>query len=195
MAFTGADAALGVSMTSSLLGGILSGNAAMAQANAEKAAAEYNAKLAEMEGDREYLRRSRMARRELSSQFVQMAGKSGVLAEEGGWLEVLANNVEEYERDALNAHIAGRNTAMLERMRGESAMKIGSQRRTAALIGGFSQALYTGLSLGIPGAKDKSKGSGALSPSWKDLPGNRPMKPPSGWDPHNPPWNWQDIPY
>lgn len=149
--FGRAEAALGIGMFSSLLGSMMQGQAAMAQANAQRAAAEYNANVAKLEGDAEFRRRMRINRRTLSSQFVQMAGKSGVIAEEGGWLEVLASNAEEMERDALNAAIAGRNTARLERYRGEAAMAIGKQRRTAALIGGFSNLAFQGLSYGLPG--------------------------------------------
>ena len=148
--FGQAEAALGIGMFGSLLGSLMQGNAAMAQANAEKAAAEYNALVAEIEGYAEAQRRRRIHRRELSSQFVQMAGKSGVLAEEGGWLEVLASNAAEMEVDALNAEIAGRNTARLERYRGATAMAIGKQKRTAALISGFTNLAYQGLSYGLP---------------------------------------------
>ena len=145
------EMALGMGMFSSLLGSMMQGQAAMAQANAQRAAAEYNAHVAKLEGDAEFRRRMRINRRTISSQFVQMAGKSGVIAEEGGWLEVLASNAEEMERDALNAAIAGRNTARLERYRGEAAIAIGKQKRTAALIGGFSNLAFQGLSYGLPG--------------------------------------------
>ena len=143
----GAEAALGVGMFASLLGSLMQGNAAMAQANAEKAAADYNARVARMEGDAEYRRRSRIARQELSRQWVQMAGKSGVIDESG--LHRMARNAEEMERHALNAAISGRNTARLERMRGRAAVEIGEQRRTAAIIGGVANVAAQGLSYSI----------------------------------------------
>ena len=142
---------LGVQLGSTIMGSIFGAVGAKKQAKAEQAAANYNALVAQMEGDAEHRRRMRLARRELSAQYTQMAGKSGVLAEEGGWLEQLVNNAAEYEMDALNAAIAGRNTAALERARGKTARMIGSQRAAASLIGGVSKAAGIGLSLGLPG--------------------------------------------
>jgi hypothetical protein len=152
MAITGAGAALFAGSLFSGLSAGMQGSAAMKTAYAQNAAAQYNALLAEIEGNREYHRRKKMARRALSSQYVQMAGKSGVIAEEGSWLERWAGNAATYERDALNAAIQGRNTARLERMRGAAAIDTGKDRRTASWIGGISRSVYTGLSLGIPGA-------------------------------------------
>lgn len=155
MAFTGAAGALLVGSIGSSLSAGLEGNAAMKQAYAQNAAAQYNALLAEIEGQREYARRKKLARRALSSQYVQMAGKSGVIAEEGSWLERWAGNAAEYERDALNAAIAGRNTARLERMRGRAAIDTGKDRRLASWIGAASRTAYTGFALGIPGSAEE----------------------------------------
>jgi predicted polyphosphate/ATP-dependent NAD kinase len=127
---------LGVSVGSTIISSIMAAKAAKAQARAEQAAAEYNAVLAEMEGNAEYRRQRRYARRSLSSQFVQMAGKSGVIAEEGGWLERLVQNAAEYETNALNAAIAGRNTARLNRAHGANAIRQGNQMAGASLLAG-----------------------------------------------------------
>ena len=89
-----------------------------------------------MEGNAEERRHRRLARRSLSSQFVQMAGKSGVIAEEGGWLERLVSNAAEYETNALNASIAGRNTARLNRAHGANAIRQGNQMAGASLLAG-----------------------------------------------------------
>jgi hypothetical protein len=176
MAITAAQGLMFAGNFMSGLSSSMQANAAMKTAYAQNAAAQYNALLSEIEGHREYVRRKRLARRALSSQYVQMAGKSGVIAEEGSWLERWAGNAAEYERDALNAAIAGRNTARLERMRGAAAIQTGKDRRAASYIGAASRALYTGLSLGIPGADvagtDYGPGAGPLATSYGeyDLP-------------------------
>ena len=90
-------ALLGIQAIGTIAGSIMGAKAAKSQAKAAAAAAEYNAVLAEMEGNAEERRRRRGSRRALSAQFVQMAGKSGVTAEEGGWLERLTQNAAEYE--------------------------------------------------------------------------------------------------
>ena len=152
MAFDYAGAALGaITAATEVAGTALSVKAAKADAKAAQAAAEYNAALAEMEGRAEESRQRRIARRTLSSQFVQMAGKSGVIAEEGGWLEALVWNTAEYETNALNAAIAGRNTAALERSRGRAAKRIGKQRAGAEILAGASRLGGFGLSLMMPG--------------------------------------------
>ena len=145
-------ALLATSAISEIFGTVLSAQAAKADAKAIQDAAKYNATIAEMEGDAEEARQRHIARRALSSQFVQMAGKSGVIAEEGGWLEALVWNAAEYEVNALNASIAGRNTAALERARGESARRIGKQKSAAAIISGVGQVAQMGLSLAIGGS-------------------------------------------
>ena len=152
MAFDWAGAAFGlVSAGTEIAGSVLSANAAIEDANAMKAAAEYNAALALLEGRNEEARQRHIARRALSSQFVQMAGKSGVIAEEGGWLEAISQNAAEYEVNALNASIAGRNTAALERSRGRAASRIGEQRYGAELLSGASRLAGFGLSLSMSG--------------------------------------------
>jgi len=153
MAFDYAGTALlATSAISEIVGTALSAKAAKEDARAVQAAAEYNANIAEMEGDAEEARRRRISRRELSSQFVQMAAKSGVTAEEGGWLEALVRNAAEYEVDALNVSIATRNTAALERARGQAAKRIGKQRSAAEYLRGAGRIAGMGLSLGIGGS-------------------------------------------
>ncbi|MDE0916534.1 MAG: hypothetical protein OSB57_15280 [Planctomycetota bacterium] len=143
------DALLGVGSIAGLASSIMGANAAKSQAAAAAAAAEYNAVRAEMEGNAEERRRRRLGRRALSSQFVQMAGKSGVMAEEGGWLEALVQNAAEYEINSLNASIAGRNTARLNRMHGANAIRQGNQMAGASLLAGvgkqagFAYELYS----------------------------------------------------
>lgn len=148
--YTGA-ALLATSAISEIIGTSLSAKAAKADAKAVQAAADYNANISEMEGRAEETRWRHIGRRALSSQFTQMAGKSGVIAEEGGWLEALVANAAEYEVNALNAGIAGRNTAALERARGSAARNVGKQRSAAAWIAGAGRLGGFGLSLMIPG--------------------------------------------
>jgi hypothetical protein len=146
------DALFGFSAITGLAGSIMQASAAKAQARAAAAAAEYNAVLAEMEGNAEERRRRRLGRRALSSQFVQMAGKSGVIAEEGGWLQALVQNAAEYEVNALNASIAGRNTARLNRAHGANALRQGRMQAGASLLAGTGRVAGMALSLyGTPG--------------------------------------------
>ena len=163
-------ALMGIQAIGTIAGAFMQADAAKAQAKAAAAAAEYNAVLAEMEGKAEARRRRRGARRALSSQFVQMAGKSGVMAEEGGWLERLTQNAAEYEINALNASIAGRNTARLNRMQGANALRQGRMQAGAALLtgadklGGMAYSLYgtgsrkpPGTELGTPYLQAQSR--------------------------------------
>ena len=156
------DALFGASAVATLAGSLVSGMAARSQARAAAAAAEYNAIRAEMEGNAEERRRRRLARRALSTQFVQMAGKSGVIAEEGGWLQALVQNAAEYETDALNAGIAARNTARLDRSAGKHALRTGNLQAGAALLAGTGKVAGMGLALygtpGTTGGKSESEG-------------------------------------
>ena len=150
-------ALMGISAISTIASSIMGASAAKAQARAEAAAAEYNAVLAEMEGNAEERRQRRYARRTLSSQFVQMAGKSGVIAEEGGWLERLVSNAAEYETNALNASIAGRNTARLNRMHGANAIRQGNQMAGASLLAGAGK--LSGMAYSLYGGGKTSYGN------------------------------------
>jgi hypothetical protein len=144
---------MAVNAIGTIASSIMGASAAKSQARAEAAAAEYNAVLAEMEGYAEARRQRRHARRSLSSQFVQMAGKSGVTAEQGGWLERLVQNAAEYETNALNASIAGRNTARLNRMHGANAIRQGNQLAGASLLSGAGKLSGMALSLYGTGGK------------------------------------------
>ena len=146
-------ALMAVNAISTIASSIMGASAAKSQARAAQAAAEYNAVLAEMEGNAEERRQRRHARRSLSSQFVQMAGKSGVTAEQGGWLERLVQNAAEYETNALNASIAGRNTARLNRMHGANAIRQGNQLAGASLLSGAGKLSGMALSLYGTGGK------------------------------------------
>ena len=140
------------SAISSIGGALLSAKAMKMQARAEQAAAEYNALLAEIEARAESARQRHIARRTLSSQFTQMAGKSGVVAEEGGWLEALAWNAAEFETSAMNAWIAGTRTAALDRSRGQIAKSVGKQRAASEILSGVGRVAGLGASLAIGGA-------------------------------------------
>ena len=147
------SALLGASIGTTLAGSLMSGIGALQQGKAVAAAANYNAFSAKLEGDAEEIRLRRLARREISAQYVQMAGKSGVLAEEGGWLEQLANNAREYEINALNAAIKGRNIAALERTRAINARRQGRASMFASVISGVGGAMGTAaMAYGIPKA-------------------------------------------
>ena len=140
------------SIYSSISGALMSAKAMKMEARAAQAAAEYNALLAEINARAEMNRQRRIARRALSSQFTQMAGKSGVVAEEGGWLEALAWNAGEYERGAMNAWYSGELTAGLDRSRGEVAKSVGKARAAAEITSGVGRAVGFGASLLIGGA-------------------------------------------
>jgi hypothetical protein len=122
-------------------GALLQARALRHQGRADKAAAEYNAALAEAEGIYEHLRIRRMARQHLSSQYAQMNGKSGVIGEEGGWLSVIATNASAYERDAVHASISARATADLERWRGRAAEQSARAGSRGAILSGVAQGL------------------------------------------------------
>ena len=160
---------LGASIGSTLVGSILGAVGSIQNAKAANAAAKYNAAIAKMQADQEAHRRRRLGRRAISAQFTQMAGKSGVTAAEGGWVEALARNAGEYEQDALNAEIAGRQTAALERARGRSAMRQGYFGAGASILGGASRVANLGLSIygsGQQGQKYISEPEVVASQPW-----------------------------
>ncbi|HUU95558.1 MAG TPA: hypothetical protein VM487_07450 [Phycisphaerae bacterium] len=123
-----------------IAGSLYQAKALKARGKAEAAAAEYNARLAEIQGQREARRIRRTARQQLSRDYVQMTAKSGVTGASGGWIEVLAANAEEYERSAVEAIIAGRMTAALDRSRGAIAKQQAKKSAGAALLAGASKA-------------------------------------------------------
>lgn len=128
-----------------LVGGIMQSRAAEQQASAASSAALYNARLAELEGSTEAQRRRRIGSQEITRQRVAMG--AGDVRLEGTPAEFLAQQAYEVERDAVNAQIAGRNTARLERAQASSIRKQGKISARNALLGGAGQALNFGLSL------------------------------------------------
>ncbi|HUU94260.1 MAG TPA: hypothetical protein VM487_00855 [Phycisphaerae bacterium] len=122
-------------------GAMMQAKGLKARGAAEHAAAEYNARLAEIQSHREARRIRSDARQQASSSYVQMAGKSGVIGASGGWLEVLVSNAETAERSAVEALIAGRSTAALNRSRGALAMSQAKRQSGAALLSGATQAV------------------------------------------------------
>ena len=135
-------------------GAVVKGRAAKAQAEAIADAAEFNALRAEQAGAAEESRVRRLNRRTLSSQRVQFA-KAGVRLE-GTPLEFLAQNAAELELNALQARIAGANTARLERERAEVALDAGRVSAGAALLEGIS---------GATGAALSTQGFGGAAPA------------------------------
>lgn len=125
--------------------GIFRSQAAEQQGQAIADAALYNARLAEMEGAEEMRRRRTIARKKIGTQVTQVA-KSGVRLE-GSPLEFLLQNVEEMERDALNAMTAAQNTAALERARARSAEKAGRRGAGTELLAGVTRAAAYGAQL------------------------------------------------
>ena len=173
-------------IATSIMGTIYSGQAYKMQARAEQMAAEYNAALALEQGHREEMRRRRIARRALSSQFVQMAAKSGTIAEEGGWLEALKRNAAEYEVHAMHASYAGRQGAVLEQLRGASAGVTGAGRAQAAYASGFNQivsrtaGLFQSVSEYASPGSTRSNYSGTGIPLYTNPNYQNPMYAPSG---------------
>jgi len=123
-----------------IAGSLMQARGLKARGKAEQAAAEYNARLAEIQSYREARRIRSDARQQASSSYVQMAGKSGVIGASGGWLEVLVSNAETAERSAVEALIAGRSTAALNRSRGSLAASQAKRQAGAALLSGTTQA-------------------------------------------------------
>lgn len=128
-----------------IVGGILQSRAAADQAAAGSSAALQNARLAELEGNTEAARRRRAGGQEITRQRV-ISG-AGDVRLEGTPADFLAQQAYEVERDAVNAEIAGRRTARLERAQARSIQKAGKVSARNALIGGAGQALNFGLSL------------------------------------------------
>lgn len=134
-----------VQIVGSVAGGILQKKAIEAEADAAESAALFNAAQTEREALAESSRRRRLARRELSSQRVAFA-KAGVRLE-GTPLELLAQNAAEFELDAVNVEIAGRQSARLDRLRAANIQIVAKTRAGAALLSGFTGAAGSALSL------------------------------------------------
>jgi hypothetical protein len=135
----------GVGIGGQIAGGLYRSQAAEQQGQAIADAALYNARLAQMEGAAEMARRRKAAGKQVGAYVAQM-GKSGVRLE-GSPLEFLVQNAEELERDALNAMVAARNTAALDRARARSAKKAGERGAGTELLMGATRAAAFGSTL------------------------------------------------
>lgn len=139
----------GLAIGAPIAGGMAQADAIKQQAGAQAGAARYNAGLARAEGSAEAARIRRAGRRELGRQRT-LLGASGVRAE-GSPLELLAQNAFEIERDAVNAEIAGRNTARLDEAQARSAKRAGRAGAGTALLSGAIQGA-SALGRRLPGA-------------------------------------------
>lgn len=139
-------ALLVTSIATAVGGAVVKGKAAQNQAEAIADAQEFNALQAEQAGNAESSRVRRLNRRILSTQRVQFA-KAGVRLE-GTPLEFLAQNAAELELNALQAKIAGANTARLNREAADVALEAGRLSAGAALLQGLSGAAGAALSTG-----------------------------------------------
>lgn len=139
------NALQGVAIGAPIAGGIQEAGALRQQADAQAAAARYNAQLARMEGDAEASRIRRAGRRELGRQRA-ILGASGVRAE-GSPIDVLADNAFEIAREAAHAQIAGRNTARLDEAQARQAKRAGRIGAGTALLGGAIKAGSTAMQL------------------------------------------------
>lgn len=142
-------------------GSLLQAKGAAEEGDAQAKAAEYNRALALSQSRAEGARLRRLGRREVSSQRVAFA-KSGVRLE-GSPLELLAQNAAEFEIQALNAEVEGRNTANLERMRAREIRRATRRRVSATLIGGATKIAGLGMQFGIPGGGGGAPSAGGPS--------------------------------
>ncbi len=124
----------GVAVGGPLAAGITQAGGIQQQAGAEAAAARANARLAQREGAQQASSIRREGRRELGRQRT-VAGASGVQLE-GSPLDLLVSNAAEIEREAVQAEIAARNTARLDRSRASSIERAGKRQGASAILGG-----------------------------------------------------------
>jgi len=139
----------GVAIGAPIAGGLQQAGALRQQAGASAAASRFNAQLAQMEGGAEASRIRRAGRRELGRQRTLM-GASGVRLE-GSPLDLLVDNAAEIEREAVQAEIAGRNTARLELANARSTKRAGKTAAGTALLGGAVQGGSAALRIFGPG--------------------------------------------
>lgn len=137
----------GLAIGAPIASGLAQASGIRQQGDAQAAALRYNAQLARDEGDAEATRIRRAGRRELGRQR-SILGASGVRVE-GTPLELLERNAYEIERDAVNAQIAGRNTARLDAAAARGARRAArSSSATAILSGGLQAGIGLGRTLG-----------------------------------------------
>jgi hypothetical protein len=136
-------AAAAVGLIAGVGGSLLQAKSAIDAGNAEYKAGMLNAQLARQEGYAEETRRRREMRRELSSEAVAYA-KAGVSTTEGSPLELLAQNAQELERDALDARLQGLRGYSVARKQANQAYKASRKQALAAVLSGVSGAVGTG---------------------------------------------------
>lgn len=124
----------GVAIGSPLAAGITQAGGIRQSAAAEAAAARTNAQLALAEGFTQAQSIRTEGRQELGRQRT-LIGASGVRSE-GSPLDLVVQNAASIEREAVQAEIAARNTARLDRSRASSVERAGKQSGTSAILGG-----------------------------------------------------------
>lgn len=158
-----AEIALGVSLLASGGSNYFQQRGIALSGSSSMYAARYNAAKAIEEGNYQSMLIRRAARQRNSSDFAQFSGKSGVLAEEGGWLEVLSANYGASEADAQRVIERAHQTAYLEIERGKQAKRMAKFQRKAVLISGLTRAAGAIASLGLGLGAGAGTGSNLLS--------------------------------
>lgn len=138
----------GLAVGGTLAGGLFQAGGIRQAGDAARAAGRYNAKLAEREAGQEEARLRTEGRREIGRQVTEV-GASGVQMK-GSPLSVLASNIAEIERRALDIRIAGQQRAALSRMGGSQARKESRRASTGALLSAGSRAAYMGSGFAPP---------------------------------------------
>lgn len=132
---------------------VMSAAGSIQQGNSAKAAAEYNARVAEnnaitarQQAAAQEEQHRRLARRQLG-QMRAAYGASGVTME-GSPLDILAQSAKDAELDALNIRYGGElkaqgleSEAVLERYRGKSAQRAGYMGAATGLLSGASKIM------------------------------------------------------
>jgi hypothetical protein len=134
-----AGAGFSLGSTLSTLGTISSAFSSIAAGNAQAEAAEYNAKVAQMEASQRESALRNDARRQIGA-IRSGISKSGVTFE-GTPLLALAESAANAEIDALNARWTGAQESELYRRRAESSRQEGFLRAGSSLLGGFGRLM------------------------------------------------------
>lgn len=124
----------GVAIGGPLSAGFQQAGGIRQQASAQAAAANANARLAQMEGASQASSIRREGRREIGRQRAIM-GASGVRLE-GSPLDLIVSNAAEIEREAVQAEVAARNTARLDRAQAKSVERAGKRSSVSAILSG-----------------------------------------------------------
>ena len=157
--------ALGGKVGSTLLGA----QAVQAEAGAIESAANYNARLALLEGSVEEARRRRLGAVALGEARTAI-GASGVRPE-GSPLAFLASQAAELERNAMTARISGQAEAALQRSKALSAAEAGKRLRAATLFGGLASAAGYAYENLLPAGEEKKTPKAALALNAFEVPG------------------------